>query len=141
MGFPSVIDQIKVFVYFQQIPMDLVFDNPDDLKNIDAAIIISCLHEKTYCPEGVHYKDEVTGIVYPSNPDVPKVSTPYVGAPPQYVNVNPDGTIRDGSVPEAISNKVSLSDGISYVIFGIIIISLIGVMFWFYKIKRKPKVI
>lgn len=131
---PMIMDQIKVFVAFQLIPMDVVFDEGIDLKQYDGGVILNCLRDKNFCPEGVHYKDDVTGEVFPSNPNQQKTFQPYT--PPEDPNAPPDPSL----FPD-VQDKITFSDNASLVIFGILIVSLIGVLVWVFKLRRKPKIV
>lgn len=117
----------------KMMPLDVVFDDGIDLSKYDGGVILNCLRDKNFCPEGVHYKDDVTGEVFASNPDQPKTFQPVVGAP------NPTTEMFINDAPPNIQNTLVKLDMLSYVIIGIIVGGLV-IAFVYLLVSKRRKV-
>lgn len=127
----DVLDGIRVFMLYNLVPMDVVFDEGIDLTQYDGGVILQCLRDKNFCPEGVHYKDDVTGEVFPSNPDQPKTFQPYV--PPADPNAPP----HPATIPDGIQQDLNKLDLFAMFMYGLIVVGLVIMMVIVIFLKKK----
>lgn len=120
-----IIQSIQKYVFMSLVPLDLVFDEGINLKDYDSAQIINCLHSQTLCPEGVHYKDDVTGEIIAST-IIPKKAQPY--APPSDPNAPPDPSLFEDKIPEKVQEKVTQLDTLTLEIFIGIVLIIAGIV-------------
>lgn len=131
----DVLAGIKVFMFTQMTPLDLVFDEGIDLTQYDGAVILNCLRDKNFCPEGVHFKDDLTGEIAPNPNPVPKKTVPVVGAP----DPTPDMFITGN--PSEIEQLLNKVDNTAYIIYGLIIAGIIFGILYFIKKRNKPSIV
>lgn len=133
--FNQVMIVISLFVYAQWIPYNVVFAPGLDYGDYDGAVILNCLHGGG-CPEGVSRTNDDTGEVE-STVVVPKKSQPVQDFSPESTGF-PDSYNPGQSVLNPILNNVILID---YLIYGLIIILLVGIMILLLKRRSKaPKI-
>ena len=129
-----IFEQVRIMVFMNIIPLDLVFDEGINLKEYDGAVILNCLHGGG-CPEGVKFKNDETGQIE-EREIVPKTAQPYV--PPEDPNAPPDPrTFAD--LPTNVQQTVIKLDMVSYVIIGVIVGGLV-IAFVYLLISKRRKV-
>lgn len=129
-----IFDQVRVMVFMNMMPLDLVFDEGINFKDYDGAVILNCLHGGG-CPEGVKYKNDDTGEIE-DREIVPKTAQPYKA--PEDPNTPPDPRLF-GDLPKSTQETIIKLDMVSYVIVGVIVGSLVAA-FVYLLISRRRKV-
>ena len=134
--FNQVMIVISLFVYAQWIPYNVVFAPGLDYNDYDGSVILNCLHGGG-CPEGVTYVNDETGQVE-SRDIVSKKAEPVQDFSPESTGF-PDSYNANPSILNPVLNNVVLID---YVIYGLIILLLIGILVFLLKRRSKqPKTI
>ena len=134
--FNQVMIVISLFVYAQWIPYNIIFAPGIDYDDYDGAVILNCLHGGG-CPEGVSRTNDDTGQVE-STELVPKKAEPVQDFSPESTGF-PDSYNPNPSVFNPVLNNVVLID---YIIYGLIILLLIGILLFLLKRRSKqPKTV
>lgn len=126
-----VINQIKTMLYYNLIPYDLVFDPGYDATKVDGATVIDCLHGSKACPEGVHFKNDETGLIE----DREVISGRTIDNALPLTETTPQIT-----APQPVIDAAFKADTIAYWIFGILIAVKITVIIYLIRRRRKKKV-
>ena len=134
--FNQVMIAISLFVYAQWIPYNIVFAPGIDYDDYDGAVILNCLHGGG-CPEGVSRTNDDTGEIE-STVVVPKKAEPVQDFSPESTGF-PDSYNPNPSILNPVLNNVVLID---YIIYGLIILLLVGILIFLLKRRsKKPKTI
>ena len=123
-----LVNFIKLMVYAQLIPFNVVFAPGIDLQQYDGSVILNCLHGGG-CPEGVTYVNDDTGEVEQRD-IVPAKSTPVIDYSPES-----QGYVF---VPESVQSSVANADMFAYVIYGLLIASVVVLIALLLKRRSKP---
>lgn len=125
-------NQMRIFVFSKTIPFDLVFDEGINYSDYDGAQVLNCLHsDGKFCPEGIRYKDDVTGQIIVTNVTIPKKTVAVVGAP----DPTPDMFIND--TPQ-IQTMLENGDNIAKIMYGVLIAG-VAIILVYVLIKKKIK--
>lgn len=123
-----IMNQIKLMLYYNLIPYDLVFDSDFDATKVDGATVIDCLHGSRACPEGVHFKNDETGQIE----DREVISGRTIDNAVPLTEVQPEIT-----APQPVVDAVLNADIMAYFIFGILIASMTAVIVYLARKRRR----
>ena len=125
----QILTQFKLMAFLDLLPYDLVFDPGYDAANYDGANIINCLHDGP-CPEGVHYKNDVTGEIEDKPVVAPKTINDAIALTDDKPQTQPTYNAMSAAV---------IADYVAYFMYGMIVIGLIALII--YLVKRRKKTI